>query len=93
MTPDNATDALAVWRLTRLATRDTITARPRDWATGRSRFLEGLLACPWCTSVWVAAGVVAARRLVPGLWEPVAEVLAASAVAGAADTITSAFEG
>ncbi len=41
-----------------------------------------LATCPWCASVWCAAGVVALRRLVPRAWGPVAEVLALAAVAG-----------
>lgn len=42
-----------------------------------------LLECPWCVSVWVAAGVVAARRWAPAVWDPVARGLAASYVTGA----------
>jgi hypothetical protein len=40
------------------------------------------ITCPWCTSFWLAAGVVAARRLCPRLWSPVAEALAFSHLAG-----------
>lgn len=40
-----------------------------------------LVTCPWCAGVWVGFGVVAARRLAPGLWGPVARALAVSAVA------------
>ena len=44
--------------------------------------LATLVTCSHCASVWVAFGVVAARRLTPRLWEPVAVALALSAVAG-----------
>lgn len=89
-------DALATARLTRLALDDLVTeplrARIVEWA-GRSvhdttgmhaahpRVLD-LLNCPWCISVWIGAGVVAARRLAPDVWDPVARLLAYSAVAG-----------
>lgn len=45
-----------------------------------------LVTCQWCVGVWVAAGVVAARRLVPG-WPLVARALA---VAGAQSIIVAA---
>lgn len=41
-----------------------------------------LLGCSWCVSVWIAAGVVVARRVAPRLWGPVATLLAASTIAG-----------
>lgn len=44
--------------------------------------LAYLITCGWCSSVWVGAGVVLARRWFPRLWGPVAEALALSAVAG-----------
>jgi hypothetical protein len=37
-----------------------------------------LLTCRWCVSVWVALGVVVARRVAPRAWRPVAVVLALS---------------
>lgn len=75
-------DALAVARLTRLVTTDLITERPREALSARSDFLDDLLHCGWCTSMWCGLGVVAARRCVPKLWGPVATVLAYSEVAG-----------
>lgn len=42
------------------------------------------ISCPWCTSVWLAAGVLLARRLAPRAWSPVAQVLAMSEVAALA---------
>lgn len=44
--------------------------------------LAELLECPWCVSIWIAAGVVAARRIAPRLWGPIAALLAASTIAG-----------
>lgn len=44
--------------------------------------LVELLRCPWCLSVWVGAGVVAARALCPRVWDPIARALAASEVTG-----------
>lgn len=44
--------------------------------------LPYLAHCPWCASIWVAAGVALARR-VPWLpWRLIAEALATSAVVG-----------
>lgn len=39
-----------------------------------------LVVCRWCASIWLAAGVVGASMLAPGLWWPVAAVLALSSV-------------
>jgi hypothetical protein len=79
-------DALATYRLSRLLTRDSLplVQAPRDavlarW--GHSSWSE-LAVCPWCISVWLGAGVVAARLLAPAAWTPVALVLAYSAVTG-----------
>lgn len=41
-----------------------------------------LLTCPYCVSFWVSLGVVAARRLAPEAWQPLAEALSFSALAG-----------
>ena len=97
-----AVDALAVYRLSILATRDTITAPVREhirqhgWIDqtdgmpiqvgtleGRTaRTLFELAGCPWCVSVWFAAGAVMLTRLTPTAWQYVAFALACSAVAG-----------
>ncbi len=108
---DHAVDALATFRLTRLITKDQITAdlrgrvvrrvylrdragaidtpgvRPAEWATvplddDLAPNLATLITCEWCTSVWIAFGVLAARRLAPDVWDPIARALALSAVAG-----------
>lgn len=101
-----AIDALATYRLTRLATADVISEPLRRSVVDRALGPEGraaagdgdtavevvddlddppklarLVTCRWCAGVWIAAGVVAARRLAPRAWEPVAEGLALSAAA------------
>ena len=40
-----------------------------------------LFTCRWCAGMWIAFGVVAARRAAPRVWEPVADALAISAAA------------
>jgi hypothetical protein len=53
-----AVAALATARITRLITTDYLTATPRAWLINRlgtSSKLSYLLACPWCTSMWIAA--------------------------------------
>lgn len=78
-------DALATHRLTRLVTTDEIAAPVREliWKNfpPESTKLGYLITCPWCTSIWVGAGVALARRYVPG-WSLLAPALAASSVAG-----------
>lgn len=88
-------DALAVYRLAVLITKDSITAPLRDWliampttwrspserVSPRPRLAE-FITCPWCVSIWIAAGVIALTRVVPGVWQYAAIALACSAVAG-----------
>lgn len=84
--------AAAVARLTRLVVLDVILDRPREWLLGDGHtpsrapeWLATLLGCPWCVSVWLAAGWAALASLLP---TPVAALLAAvlawSLVAGLA---------
>ncbi len=91
-------DALAVYRLTRLVTEDEISAPLRRLAGGyvarpftanakemqvaaRPR-VAAFITCPWCISIWVAAGVVALQALAPSPWSYAAAGLAFSAIAG-----------
>ena len=53
----------------------------RRWPESR---LDVLVNCPWCTGVWVAAGVQAASTFAPRAWRPVARALAVAAIAGVA---------
>lgn len=41
--------------------------------------LSRLITCRWCAGMWVSLAVVAARRLFPRGWPPLAEALAFSA--------------
>jgi hypothetical protein len=91
-------DALAVYRLTRLVTTDTLTSplRMRLLAAGRdkmgnsrpgplrayARNLFDLVTCAWCSSMWIAGTVVLLTVYVPSYWKYAAYVLALSAVAG-----------
>ena len=75
-------DCLAVFRLTRLVTRDRITEPLRAKAETGPEWLRYLSGCAWCASPYVAVGVVLARKWAPGVWEPAARVLAFSAVTG-----------
>lgn len=62
----------------------TELAGPQPWADlamddPDAPKLATLVTCRWCAGVWVAFGVVAARRLFPRAWQPVARALALSA--------------
>lgn len=76
---------LAIARLARLVTADTITARPRVWLQTRlPGKLAYLIGCPWCASPYVGAPVAAAVVWWPenrAVWF-VLLVLAGSYVAG-----------
>lgn len=76
-------DALAVYRLTRLITRDDISTPMRKAITKRWEGpLVTLVGCPWCISIWLGAGTVLATYFAPYWWSFVAMLLALSAVAG-----------
>jgi hypothetical protein len=83
---DLVVDAVAVHRLTTLLQDDEVWPIPEAreaferWA-GDTRWAD-LANCPWCLSMWLAAGVALVRRLFPRAWPVVARVLASSAVAG-----------
>lgn len=47
-----------------------------------------LIGCPWCVSIHIGAGVVLLRMTMPGLWDPLARLLAFSAVSGVVATHT-----
>lgn len=90
-------DALAVYRLTRLVTRDTITEEIRETikqelqttaeagiAPEKSiQKIVYFLECDWCMSVWVASAAYCMKKYIPETWSTISYVLAASAVAGA----------
>lgn len=77
-------DALAVWRIVRFVQRDSLVEELREALINRYGHLKiaELLTCPWCLSIWVAAGVVIARAAAPRVWGMIARGLAFSAGAG-----------
>lgn len=83
---DLLVDVLAAHRLVRLAQTDTVPPLPEirahlETAHPDATWLE-LLYCPWCLSIWVAAAVGLARAVTPGVWRPVARLLAISSAVG-----------
>lgn len=77
-------DAVAVYRIVRFIQRDSLIETQREWVINRYGHLKitELATCPWCLSIWVAAGVVTARHVAPRLWGMIARGLAFSAGAG-----------
>lgn len=76
---------LATYRITRLATRDTIfeSARNRYWKRfpPETSKLGYLLTCEWCTSVWVAS-VLFISAMISTVTVLVVAPFALSAIAG-----------
>lgn len=58
---------LAVARLTRLVTEDSITEPMRDYALATNTKIGELVHCRACTSVWAALVVVLLGRKAPKL--------------------------
>lgn len=87
MLHDAVLDGLAVARLTRLITTDTIfdvhRGRLQQWLVAENHDLisEGLL-CDWCVAIWVAGAVTAAGVLWPRAWRAARGFLAAAQIAG-----------
>lgn len=77
-----AVGGLAVHRATRLVTDDTITAPVRDRIVDRGGWPADLVTCPWCVSVWVAAGWAALTVAAPRVARPLGALLAWSSIAG-----------
>jgi hypothetical protein len=77
---------LAVFRLTRLLTRDVILdeLRERIWSRfppERSK-IGYLFTCEWCLSIWTGSLLYLSSILMPTTTSVIATVLALSAVAG-----------
>jgi hypothetical protein len=85
-TVDLAVDGLAVFRLTRLLTEDELLAPVREYIwknhSPEETKIGYFITCPWCTSIWIGGGVVAARTLAPRTWDRAARALSFSAAAG-----------
>lgn len=79
-----AVGALAVHRLTRLVAVDEVTAPLRASVSGRNPEgrLAYLLSCPWCVSVYVAAGWAALTVAAPPVAAGAGAALAWSSVTG-----------
>lgn len=86
MSTDLVEDALATHRLTKLVLDDKLTAPLRDRLFERfppeSTKIGYLFTCPWCTSIWLGAGVTIARLVAPRAWSPIAKLLALSSFTG-----------
>jgi hypothetical protein len=74
--------ALAVYRLTRLVVADVLLDGPRARLSARSDRWAVFITCPWCVSVWLAAGWVLLLGLLPVVALVAGVILAWSAVAG-----------
>lgn len=73
--------------MTRLIVEDRVPFGPiRDRLDERGGYLAELVSCAWCSSVWLAVGVVIVRRY--RWWRPVALALAFSEVAGLTSSYT-----
>ena len=76
--------SLAAYRLTRLVTTDEITAPLREWVWRRrppeSSRIGYLLACDWCTGIWVGSLLVVGHMIapVPATWVCLALAVAAT---------------
>lgn len=71
------TDALAVFRLTKLMTDDYITEDIRNYIfdhTKQGSKLRYFITCGWCTSMWAAIALVSLRRI----HEPTANIISTS---------------
>jgi hypothetical protein len=77
---------LATYRITRLATRDMITAPLRNafWKKfpPESSRLGYLSTCEWCLSFWTGSGLVISAIIIPTVTYIVATICAVSAIAG-----------
>jgi hypothetical protein len=81
-------DAFVREQYARRAGAEVDTASPvgLPWAQfaehdGNAPKLATLVTCRWCAGMWISFGVIAARRLTPRLWDPIAKALACSAAA------------
>lgn len=68
---------LRVWLRARGGNCDDYGRTPCAWCT----WANGT-ECPWCVGVYVAAGVLVARRVAPRAWPVVARWLTAAQIAG-----------
>lgn len=85
--------ALAVFRITRIITTDTILEKLREFIWRKSPPAKNgigyLITCNWCSSIWVASLVVSMYRITA---EPTIFVCSIFALSGVAGIITSRVE-
>jgi hypothetical protein len=74
--------AFALARMARLVTSDAIFDRPRERIKRAGTKAALFITCPWCVSIWLAAGVVALIHFYPHWWFYAAAVFTFSEVAG-----------
>lgn len=92
----NPRDALAVYRLTRLAVWDSFppVANAREDLLDRfgpESSVSELLTCPWCISFWIAFSCLGAKRAFPRTWNVIGNALALSCVAGLLSNVERAM--
>jgi hypothetical protein len=77
---------LATYRVTRLATRDMVTAPIRNafWKKfpPETTYIGYLSTCEWCFSFWIGSAFVLSAIIIPSVTYIVATVYAVSAIAG-----------
>jgi hypothetical protein len=77
---------LAVFRLTRLLTRDVILdeVRERIWGRFPPEYskIGYLFTCEWCMSIWIGSLLYLSSILMPTTTSVITTILALSAVAG-----------
>lgn len=79
--------ALATHRVTRLVIEDEITADIREKIFEKDiGKLSYFITCPWCVSIWAAAGLTAVDLVSPKAGKVLKTVLAASSVTGIVQT-------
>lgn len=75
------------YRVSRFIVLDSLIDEPRNWVlswlemhpNGLTNKLHELLGCPWCVTIWIAAGVVAIQdQLIDGMPVPIWAWLAAA---------------
>lgn len=81
---DGPRDAVVRWSYAHRSGADPAEAERGGWADFAmtdpdAPSLATLLTCRFCAGMWVSLAVVAARRLFPRAWPPLAEALAFSA--------------
>ena len=77
--------SLAVYRLTRLVTTDTLLedVRERVWRRWPPSTKRGyVITCDWCTSMWISAPTVLMYSIYPTATVYVCAIFALSAAAG-----------